>query len=303
MTWVDMKIAFNELQKSANSNKNNVKIKWKKFEKIAIEVSKNPPIALDNLTLSIKKVSKGNKNITVLDHGCGGGLKAFYFVALGFKNIFGVNVNYDVNYLNTILKKVFNIKEKRFYTTDGKKLPFQSSKFNFIFSLQVLEHLSDSFIDKYYSEEERVLKKKGYVYHEVPHILVPFESHSRLWFAHWLPTFIQPIAYGVLKTIQLKENKLRQGKEIARKFNGDFVKLRTPSYHYKKIQNHFGNFTDMTVERLIKKTDFRYYDKDNPVQLRKLLYFIFRLPFIGYYFAKFCKYFFMLQTLAQKTNN
>ena len=300
MTWTNMKKAFNELESTAKSNKNKILIKWKKFQKIAIEVSHSPPMALDNLTSSLYKISKGKKNIKILDHGCGAGLKAFYFVALGFKNIYGVNVNYNVNHLNTILRKVYNITEKRFHTTDGRKLPFDSNKFNFIFSLQVLEHLSDSFIDTYYSEEERVLKKKGYVYHEVPHILVPFESHARLWFAHWLPSFIQPIAYGILKTIQLKENKLLQGKIIAKRFNGDFVKLRTPYYHYKKIKMHFGSYTDMTVERLVRTTDFTYYDKDNPVRLRKFLYFIFRLPIIGYQLARICKNFFMLQTLAQK---
>ena len=207
---------------------------------MAVEVSHNPPIALDNLTSSLYKISKGNKNIQILDHGCGGGLKSFYFVALGFKNVFGVNVNNNIDHLNTILKKIYNISEKRFFTTDGRKLPYESNKFNFIFSLQVLEHLSDSFIDQYYSEEERVIKKDGYVYHEVPHILVPFESHSRLWFAHWLPSFMQPIVYGILKTIQLKENKLLEGRAIAEKFNGGFVKLRTPNYHYKKIKMHFG---------------------------------------------------------------
>lgn len=295
-----MKKAFNELQNSAKSNKNQIITKWEKFKEIAISVSHSPPMALDNLTSSLYKISNGKKDIRILDHGCGAGLKAFYFVALGFKNIYGVNVNYNVSHLNTILKKVYAISEKRFYTTDGRKLPFENSKFNFIFSLQVLEHLSDSYIDMYYSEEERVLKKNGYVYHEVPHILVPFESHSRLWFAHWLPAFIQPIAYGVLKTIQLRENKLLQGKKIAKRFNGDFVKLRTPYYHYKKLNVHFGSFTDMTIDRLVRKTDFKYYDKDNPVILRKFLYFIFRLPVIGHMFARLCKNFFMLQTLAQK---
>ena len=301
MTWTNMKIAFNELIESSKNNNDRLLIKWKKFQKMAIEVSHNPPIALDNLTSSLYKISKGNKNIQILDHGCGGGLKSFYFVALGFKNVFGVNVNNNIDHLNTILKKIYNISEKRFFTTDGRKLPYESNKFNFIFSLQVLEHLSDSFIDQYYSEEERVIKKDGYVYHEVPHILVPFESHSRLWFAHWLPSFMQPIVYGILKTIQLKENKLLEGRAIAEKFNGGFVKLRTPNYHYKKIKMHFGSYTDLTVERLVSKTNFEYYDNDNPVKLRKFLYFIFRFPIIGYHMAKLCKNFFMLQTLAKKS--
>ncbi len=300
MTWMDMKKAFNDLNKSVESKKGSLKNEWKNFESIAKEVSLKPPIALDNLTSSLYKISNGNKNIVILDHGCGGGLKAFYFIALGYKNIYGVNVNYDVNHLNLILRRVFKITEKRFYTTDGKNLPFKKDKFNFILSLQVLEHLSDNFIDIYYAEEERVLKENGYAYHEVPHLLVPFESHARLWFAHWLPAFTQPLVYGILKSIQLRENKFFQGKAIAKRFNGEFLKLRTPAYHYNKISIHFGSYKDLTVQRLIKKTDFNYYDKDNPVKLRKLLSLIFRTPLVGYYLALLCKNFFMLQTIAKK---
>ena len=87
---------------------------------------------------------------------------------------------------------------------------------------------------------------------------------------------------------------------MQRRFNGDFVKLRTPYYHCKNNKNAFWFYTDMTVERLVRTTDFTYYDKDNPVRLRKFLYFIFRLPIIGYQLARLCKNFFMLQTLAQK---
>ena len=204
MAWKEMKIAFNSLVEAAKNEKNDLKKEWNSFQKLAKAVNEDPPMALDNLSASIKKISNGNKNISILDHGCGGGLKSFYFIALGYKNMYGVNVNYNINYLNTILKKIFKISEKRFYTTDGRILPFKENKFAFIFSLQVLEHLSDNFIDTYYSEEERVLKERGHVYHEVPHLLVPFESHSRLWFLHWLPSFLQPLAYGVFVSIQTK---------------------------------------------------------------------------------------------------
>ena len=61
MTWTNMKKAFNELESTAKSNKNKILIKWEKFQKIAIEVSHSPPMALDNLTSSLYKISKGKK--------------------------------------------------------------------------------------------------------------------------------------------------------------------------------------------------------------------------------------------------
>ncbi len=301
MSWNELKLAFNQLSYSAKKNKF-LENEWEKFEILAKQVNNNCPDFLVNLMNSLKKVEKKkNKGeIFLLDHGCGSALKSFYLIALGYTNIYGVNKNDDIEYLNLILRKQFLISEKRFFTTDGRVLPFKNNKFDFIFSLQVLEHVQDNCIDLYYSEEARVLKNNGYAFHEVPHLLVPYDSHSRIWFAHWFPYFLQPTIYGVLKSIQNKEFLLHEGAKIAKKYNGEFLKLRTPNFHYKKISKYLGSFKELTLERLVSKANFNNYDKDNSLFVRKILYYCFRIPIFGRLLAKLLKNFFMLQTLSKK---
>ena len=142
MSWSDLKFAFDKLTQSAK-NKKFIESEWEKFELLAKQVNNNCPDFLINLENSLKKVGKNKDKVYILDHGCGSALKSFYFIALGYINTYGVNKNDEVDYLNFILKKKFSISEKRFFTTEGKLLPFNNSKFDFIFSLQVLEHVQN----------------------------------------------------------------------------------------------------------------------------------------------------------------
>ena len=58
-----------------------------------------------------------------------------------------------------------------------EKNSFPNNYFNFIMSIQVAEHVTNDLINIYYSEEGRVLKEGGDVYHELPHKLIPL-SHT-----------------------------------------------------------------------------------------------------------------------------
>ena len=198
MTWIKLKQSYNALILKAR-NKESFTEEWKTYSKVARSMEPSPPTGLkaiqDILANIEKKISRDK--IKIFDHGCGAGFKAMYFAAIGYKKIYGVDVNGDNSYLNDILKKIFKINEKRFITTDGKDVPFQDDKFDLIISSQVVEHLTDNEVVLYYSEEGRVLKKGGLAYHEVPHLFIPFESHSRLWFIHLFPYFLKPLFYGV----------------------------------------------------------------------------------------------------------
>ena len=61
-----------------------------------------------------------------------------------------------------------------------------------------------------------------------------------------------------------------------------------------------GSFNELTLDRLVRKTNFDNYDKDNPLLLRKVLYYCFKVPILGRLLAKLLKNFFMLQTLSKK---
>ena len=211
MSWVQLKKSYNILCSKAK-NKEPFKEEWKTFSKIAKSLEFSQVTALESIQIILTKIEEkvSRENIKIFDHGYGVGLKCMYFAALGYRNVYGVNVNSDNEYMNEFLKDIFIIEEKRFFTTDGKAVPFKDQKFDFIISSQVVEHLRDDEVSLYYAEEGRILKKGGYAYHEVPHLLMPFESHSRIWFIHWFPKFLKPLFYGVIKSLQLKKNVLSE---------------------------------------------------------------------------------------------
>ena len=68
-----------------------------------------------------------------------------------------------------------------------EKINFNDNSFDYIFSQQVIEHVESNLLESYLSEEKRILKKNGLVFHQIPHRLGPFEGHTKKWFIHWLP--------------------------------------------------------------------------------------------------------------------
>jgi len=301
MTWIKLKKSYNALCLKAK-NKESFTEEWQTFSKVARSMESSPSTGLKSiqgiLTNIEKKISRDK--IKIFDHGCGGGFTSMYFAALGYKNIYGVNVNSDNYYLNDILKNIFKINEKRFITTDGKNVPFQDDKFDFIISCQVVEHLTDNEVVLYYSEEGRVLKKGGLSYHEVPHLFMPYESHSRLWFIHLFPYFLKPLFYGIFKSIEFKKNLFYKGEYYAKHFSGEFLRLRTPGFHKKMLLKYIGEYEDLTVSRMLEKSDFSDYDKDSPLGIRKIVHYIFMTPIIGKIFALILKNMFIMQTLSIK---
>jgi len=301
LTWKKLKISYYDLCNKAKNQEPFID-QWNEFSKIAKSMESSPPTGLKTIIESVQIIEKNisRDKIKILDHGSGGGFKAMYFAAIGYTNIYGIDVDYDFEYLNEILKKIFKIDEKRFISTDGKDVPFQDEMFDFIISSQVVEHLRDDEVHLYYSEEGRVLKKGGLAYHEVPHLFIPYESHSRLWFVHLFPFFLKPILYGIFKSIEYKKNLLSKGLEYAKWFSGDALRLRTPGFHRKMLVKSFGEFEDLTVSRLLQKSDFSSYDMDSPLGIRKVLQKIFLTPVIGKIFVMILKNMFMLQTLSKK---
>ena len=301
MSFKNLKKIYSLIAEKAKNNECYTE-EWKNFCFIAKNLEKNPPTAFEAIHNILNRLKKkmNKKNIFILDHGCGSGMTVIYLAALGYTKVHGINVNFDVAYLNKILKDKFNINKKKFFTTDGKKVPFKDEYFDFIISAQVVEHLREDEVFLYYKEEGRVLKKKGFAYHEVPHKYIPFESHSRLWIIHLLPYFIKPILYGVIMSIRKKENLFFKGSYYAKYFSKNFLILRSPSFHKKMIKENIGNFEDLTVKRLSKKTDFSSYDNDSPLGLRKLIQKIFLFPLIGRPLVFIFKNLFILQTISIK---
>ena len=301
MSWKKLKTQYSIIVEKIKYNKSYAK-DWKQFETIALNISKNPPPAVSAIQSSLELLGKRKlrHEIKILDHGCGAGLKVIYLAILGYNNIYGVNVNFDVFFINKILKSKFKINEARFVKTKGKEVPFRSNFFDFIISSQVVEHLTNDEVFLYYAEEGRVLKKNGLAYHEVPHKYIPYESHSRLWLVHLFPYFCKPFLYGLLISFQKKKNLFFRGNYYAEYFSKKFLILRTPYFHKKMIVQNIGSFKDLTYERLLSNSDFSSYDNDSPLKLRKLIQKVFALPLLGRLFVFVFKNFFILQTLSKK---
>ena len=260
---------------------------WKNFNFWVQKSRKNPPYHLSKILKLLKKQKEKNHLVKILDHGCGSGLTCLYLSSLGYKNISGIDINKNrkINQLNKIFKIIFGKKEAGFFKYDGGNLPFNKNAFDIIYSLQVLEHVGPKWINKYYSEEARVIKKSGTVYHQVPHILTPFETHTKTWLIHYLPKKIKEHIYG------------RLGQPVEKLKKRLF--LRSPFFHKSQLKKYFKNYEDLTLQRLQEKTDFTYYD--GPLlALRKMIHIFVTLPILGRLFGFIIANLVMLETTSNK---
>ena len=208
-----------------------------------------------------------------------------YLAASGYTDISGVDVGDSIcERWNRLTSEALGHKDQRFFVYDGHRLPFEDRSFDFVFSQEVLEHVSSDVLSDYYGEEHRVLDANGMAMHSVPHRLAPFDSHTRTWFLHWLLPREQWIA--ALKMM---------GKDVATAEAALF--LRWPWVHKSLAMRHFGHVEDRTMDRLRDLDDFDYYD--GPVRLRQILSFLFRLPVAGGLFGAVLSRFMMMDTISE----
>lgn len=110
--------------------------------------------------LAKKYLNKGNK---VIDGGCGNGNVVYTLNNAGYDAYGADFAKKTVSILNTILP------ELKIIYSDVRSLNFEDNFFNGYFSLGVIEHFKDGYID-IIREANRVLKKNGYLFLSFPHI-------------------------------------------------------------------------------------------------------------------------------------
>ena len=143
-----------------------------------------------NIILKIlKNINKPKEEIKILDFGCGGCTSVFYLRALGYTNVWGIDLEVRSE-LDIFLKKTLseNLNSKK-RISNYTKLPldFEDNEFDFIFTQQVFEHIRFDAYMASLKEISRLLKIDGITYNQIPHKLVPYESHTKTWLIHWLP--------------------------------------------------------------------------------------------------------------------
>jgi SAM-dependent methyltransferase len=242
------------------------------------------PYYLRGLVDVLQSIGKPQHEIRVLEHGCGGGGAAlFSLLGLGYTGIYGVDLRLNATPLNARTQAA-GLEGTRFYSYDGERLPFADATFDVVFSQQVLEHVAPPVIDTYYSEEARVLTPGGVAYHQVPHRLVPYESHTRTWFIHYLPRPVSQWAYKRLGCESL----------VSR----EHLFLRWPWFHSRAMRKHFGNYRDLTAERLrTLKIEGSY---DGPKGIRRVISAVVRAPVLGRAAAGVLGCFVMLDSVSIK---
>ena len=213
----------------------------------------------------VDQLVKNNKSIRILDYGCGGGQLLTYLRILGYSNLTGVDVGDEkkINQLNTMYGKI-GYGTDTFFIYDGVSLPFDDNSFDVIISQQVLEHVHN--VEKYFSESKRVLSSKGKILFEFPHRLVPFDTHTRMWFVHYFPSMIRNIFYD-----KFRENKSQ--------YYGNLLNLQ-PIWYYKRLLNTmFSSVVDLSEDRI---SSFVYRDHyEGNINIRLMIDKLVNTPFIG----------------------
>lgn len=182
--------------------------------------------------------------LAILDHGCGSGWTLFYLAARGHTDLWGVDIGQPRAANNRLLNIAIGAATgaagdapTRMLHYDGRRLPFEDARFDVAFSQQVLEHVAPECFAAYYAEEARVLTRPAVAYHQVPHRLTPYDSHTRTWFLHWLPKPMSLIGYRLL------------GRNVD--FARENLHLRWPWVHRRWLARMLGPSRNLAVERLV----------------------------------------------------
>lgn len=142
--------------------------------------------------------------LKILDAGSGNGGTSIAFTEAGAV-VSGVEVSEE---LVDIARRFADANNARpeFILYGGKKMPFGDNTFDAVLSISVLEHIDDPV--NYLREISRVLKPGGYLYLAFPNRLWPRETHTLLWFIHWLPYKMAASVVKILKHCPYKDNNL-----------------------------------------------------------------------------------------------
>ena len=129
-----------------------------------------------------------NTNKPILEVGCNIGNQLVALENIGYKNLFGVDIN-KKSLLEA--KKNSNI---NFLESSAFDLPFKDSYFNLVFTNNVLIHIKPSNLDKIFNEIYRVSDKfiMGFEYYNKSLINLKYRNNkNRLWKGDYANMFLK----------------------------------------------------------------------------------------------------------------
>jgi len=286
LSWNTVIKEFKALQ-TARSDGENIEACWRNFQTAVAGCREQPPYHLLSILNALEASETAPSDIAILDQGCGTGLQVLFLLALGYTNIYGVDLGVGPTKWNRFLPLFGGPSEERFFRYDGETLPIGDSTIDILISQQVVEHVSPPVYETYYSEAGRVLRPGGIAIHQVPHRLAPYDSHTKTWGIHYLPRSVALNLYSLIG------NK--------RSFVEERLFLRWPWRHTGMVRMHIGPCRNLTPERLAKPVSKAYYD--GPRGLRSIISWVTGLPAIGPVLAFVITPLFMLETQAIRTED
>lgn len=282
-SWAQITAAYGDLS-TAIRGQAHLSEPWRRYAELVRTKEQDPPYHLRPLLNALRRCTGAHDRLVIVEHGYGSAATLLYLLALGYRGIHGVDIGGDCECWNHLVREACGIREQRFFLYGGTRLPFPDASVDFIFSQQVLEHVAPERIDSYYGEEARVLRAGGIAYHQVPHRLVPYESHMRAWFVHYFPRRLASRVYRLL------------GRDAH--FHENHLFLRSRRFHFEQLRRYFGHSEDLTARRLRELELGTYYD--GPTRLRRAAAKVVRAPLVGRPMAAAMSRFVMLETLSVK---
>jgi SAM-dependent methyltransferase len=216
-------------------------VDWSHLKSTVTESPEGLPTHLKLYLSDLKKIELAGipKNkIVIFDHGCGSGLSIIFLLACGYKNVFGVDPKiHKYENLNERLSKLDGVKINPFLTyLPGNKIDITPGTVNYIYSNQVMEHLSDSDLITYLTEEQRLKSNKSIIRHSFPTRNTFFETHTKTILLHWLaPKLLFVRLFGAKKRVWLENNLF----------------LRWDRCYEEAFERYVGPFSQENIERIV----------------------------------------------------
>ena len=156
--------------------------------------------------INLKFLKGINKNKPILEVGCNIGNQLKIFEDIGFKKLFGIDIN-----IKSLKKAKKNI-NLNIIESSGFDIPFKDNYFNLVFTNNVLIHIHPKNLDKIFDEIYRVSNKYifGFEYFNDKLIEIKYRNYkNKLWKGDYANILLKKY-----KNLRLVKEKIYENKDV-----------------------------------------------------------------------------------------
>ncbi len=225
----------------------------------------------NNVEFRLEKVRRAvplDKEMKILDLGCGYGLMVVGLRKLGFKAFGCDSDSYSITIAKQILSE--NKMDPRIIIKNSKRLPYREGTFDFVYLNHVLTYVKD--LSSFFKEIRRVLKKNGRVYLIGPNYQCCYDINYGVFLFPWFPKWFNKF---YLRLLGRKDSFL------------DIVTFTTKNLLERLFRENNFSFKNVGIEEWLNIFD-EPISAGRSVFLKKLLPFVkkFRLEFVFRFLAR-----------------